>query len=366
VSFGRGYGTPFGGGPVEPVTNPISEVGDELPITFDFTDDPDGPLGGAWETFKVTTSGASVAAVAETSPNLYFSTRGGLGWWRYRRSPVTGNPFDEQGFAAAPTGILTSKNAEVAVAFKSPHKLLATAQNGQTQDGFTLDITVAVRASDDLTTYIGGRLRALWANGVWQTAMLEAVNAVAATPVALAAMIFPPFNEPEDVWQNRDLHELRVRIVEGKLTVTLDGAYTVSADVNPSRASNKAGLLVRSYATRGLVWTTLPCVAAFSLRSLRVLSALGGPPIIPGAIEMEAPQLPMLQLPLDELTAQGYFKRTGGRTWECVTEVTTDVLGVQRLWEPGNVVRSVEEYTSGLAPVVVDLAVLRARRERGV
>lgn len=362
--LGRGYGAPFGGDALIPVTDPTTKVGD-LPITYDFTDETDGaPLPGVWERFAVTTNGSSLSAIAEAAPDTYFKAMSGLGLWAYNKT--AGNPFTERGYAASPSGVLTTRNAELAVALKSPHLLLRDARALQGVDSFVLDVTLAMRANDDLTRYVGARLRAQWSAGAWQPAVLEAVlSNGTAPPGVLATATLPPLNEPGDVWENNVRHELRLRVVDGAVTASLDGVYEATGTVSQANASNKPGLLVRSYVLLGSALTPLPAIVAFQLRTLRDSARPGGAPLIQGQVfDLEAPQLPTIQLPMDELTDNGYFKRTGGRSWECILEVETDTFGVRRLWKPGNIVRSLEEFAPGLLPVVPDLGHLRGERTR--
>jgi hypothetical protein len=270
----------------------------------------------------------------------------------------------EQGFAASPVGILDGRNAEVVLALAPPTDLLDTEA-----DAFAFEVTVGLRCADDASSFVGGRVRAAWAAGVWTTPVaVEVVQATGAAVVVLASYTFDPEalgSDLANIWRNAPLHMLTVTLRGDKLTVSLDGAWTVSILGVPLNESPKPFLFAKVGNTYGVGFVAAAFLASVGLRTLRDLERLGPPPQLPGDADLEAAPVPMLQLPLDELVAAGFLKRTGGRSWEFITEVTTDVLGNKYRWLPGNVIRALEPHKGApLVPVIVDLATLRHTRER--
>jgi hypothetical protein len=364
LTWGQGFGTPWGGGPLIPTTSQLAEIAG-APITFDFTDEPDGAFPGTWERFVITTVAAVLSGSAEAAnlADYYFMCAGGRGWWRYTRLPAAGTPYEEHGYAASPTGVLVGRNADVAVVVDSPAVVL-----DPTFDSLTYEVTIGLRASDDVTGFIGGRMRATWSAGVWSLPALECVrSAGGAAPTVVASYDFTNcYNRPEDLWNAARLTELRVIVRDDVLTVHLNGGLQLSAPLQPLTDSSKVVLFVRVFNKKGVTVVTKPVVASFMLRSLRNLAKLGGDAPVAGDAELVTPQLPQLHLPLADLQAKKLVRRTNGREFVFVEEVETNVLGIKRLWNAGAVVVATETPDAmELVPVVVNFAAIRGKRQKG-
>ena len=185
MTWGQGYGLPWGSGSLVGVAEPTSQVGGP-PITFDLTDEPDGPLPGCWETYVLDTGVAGdVTVSAEGSPDVYYRVLSGLGLWAYTRAPVisgVGVPFQERGVAAGPAGVLVGRNARMAVVLASPMTLL-----GDKDEELFYEVSLGLRFTTAPYGFVGGRARAKWEAGVWTTPMaLEAVMAIGQAPTVLA------------------------------------------------------------------------------------------------------------------------------------------------------------------------------------
>jgi hypothetical protein len=359
MTYGKGLGGTFGGGPLVAIGQPSSEVGDTDPITFEFTDEPDdAPLPGGWEHF-VFTFDPTYVATAEPDPTLYYRVYEGLGLWDYARNPSAGSPFEERGVAAAPRGVITGRNVRVSVVFESPLRLFRPAED------FTLELIVAVRASDDLGSYVGGRVRAVWgAASAWTTPLsLQAVQATASVPTVLATATFGPYNAVMDLWAASPRHMIDVTARDGTLTVALDNTIAVThAPISLDRPS-KVGIIARIYRRSGLLFTGVPAIAAVQLRTLRDEARMGPPPQVPGDRHYETPVLTQVELPVRDMEARGILRRVGARAWRFAQDVTTEVQGEMRTWRVGDVVRAVERYAGQpIVPVVIDLATARAER----
>lgn len=366
MTWGHGVGAPLSGVPPVPVADPRSEVG-ASPIVIDFSDEPDqaGLPGPGWEFLSLATdAGGLVTGSPEPAASTYWSVVGGLARWGYLRTPPAGLPAVEQGYVAAPVGILDGRNAEAVLALAPPTDLLDTEA-----DAFVFDVTVGFRCADDASSYVGGRVRAEWASGVWTTPVaVEVVQASGGPVTVLASYTFAPDalgSDITNIWRNAPLHVLQVTLRGQRLDVFLDGAWTAFTLGVPLSESSKPFIFAQVGNIVGTTFTAVPFLASVSLRTLRDLERLGPPPALPGDVDLEAAPVPMLQLPLDELVAAGYLKRTGGRAWEFVAEVTTDVFGIKYRWNIGNVVRALEPHKGAvLVPVIIDLAALRYARER--
>jgi hypothetical protein len=351
------------------VSEPKSDVGDE-PTTIDFADEADGPFPGTWEFVRRTTVGGVVSGDAEPAPfPLYYRVSGGLAWFDYTQHPFVGDNT-EQGYAAAITGVVVGPNAEVGAIVQAPPTVLDI-----DADSLTWEVIVALRADDGLSKYVGARVRAAWAAGVWTTPVaVEAIQATGtATPVVLASYVFDPtaFRSLVDVWSNPTA-EIRAKIVGTKLTVSLNGVWIVEADV-PSGASTKTAILVRAFNARAGTRTTMPMVGALQFRTLRDLDHLGRTPYLTEGVLDVVDTPPLAEqfiLPLSDLVAKGFFKRRGGRMWVAVEDVEVviapDDPDLRRVFTAGSIVRSVEPFSGqDLVPCVLDLDMMRALREEG-
>lgn len=362
MSFGVGFGTPFGGGAPIALDSPVAEIGADEPIAFDFSDEPDGPLPGRWQFYALTHDGAgNIDGSVEPNPTSYFKVQDGLGFWRYVRQPASGSPYTERGVAASPLGILVGRNAEVAVAFVPPPDLLDGAA-----DEFLLEVTAGLRSADDGATFVGARARAAW-SGSWTTPIaFEVVSGAMADPVVLASATFD-FPAALDPWEAGDLAEVRTQVRGSDLTAVLSGAQARLEVSNVFVSESSVPLvMVRVYNRRGLTFEPVPIVAGIQLRSLRDFERLGDPPILEGHEQLWAPEhQTLLRLPVRELESQGLLKQKGGRVFEVIQEFEIDEAGVKSRWPAGTrliVTEPVQNQT--LMPIRPDLARIRSAKQK--
>lgn len=358
MSWGAGFGGGWGGGPLVAIPNPLSQIAGD-PTSFDFTDEPDGPIPGSWEFYQLTTTAGAVAGGAEPSPSTYYKVKNGLGLWAYTRSPVSGDPFLEQGVAASPSSTLEGRNSRVAAFFVNPVPLL-----GPGADEFVFEVIVGVRLEDEGTRFVGGRARAHWTSGGgWAPALaVEAVQALSAAPTVLSSATLPETVKDTDLWTNSSQHEVEVEIREGSLTVTFDGHVQTSAVV-PADGPGKALLLARVYNRFGTSIVPQPALIGMQLQSLRDAVRLGPAPQLPGDVGYEAPQLPIRELPASVLLDGALWKRVGARVFEAKTDQEHDVGGNSYVFDEGDLVRATERVQGQfLIPVVPALDRIRGRR----
>ncbi len=363
MSFGSGFGVPFGGSGVTAISSPVSEIAAEDPITFDFSDEPDGPLPGQWEFFILEDDGAgNLTGLLESNPNAFFRIAGGLGLWDFTRSPATGSPFQEQGVAASPLGIIQGRNAELAIAFVPPPKLLVAAQ-----DEFFLEVTAGLRMSANGTSFVGARARSRWVAGVWvEPVAFEIVHGAQATPAVLAAAVFD-YPNPLDPWCAGPLAEVRVILRGSNLKAELSGAQALlEVDPVPIIADARPFVMVRVYNRLGNVFTAPPIVAGVQLQTLRDSERLGSAPCVEGHEQLKAPlHQGATRLPVRALESQGFLRQKGGRVFEVIKSFEVDEAGVRSVFNAGNRLIVTEPVQNqALMPVSVDLAHIRGLKEK--
>lgn len=357
MSFGVGFGLPFGGGPLVDEGSPIAEVAGD-PVTFDFSDEPDGPLPGRWEFYILTTTAGLVAVTPEPDPDMYFRVVGGLGLWDYLRQPAAGDPFQEQGAAASPTGILVGRNARATAILRAPTELLDTKA-----DSFFYEVALGLRFESDHYSFVGGRARAQWVGGVWTEPLaLEAVQATGQAPAVLSSATIEPDPDPVDTWRVTNQMELEVILRGTALEVSLSGVVLTTATV-PADGTAKVVVLIRAYNKTGTLVSAAPTLVALQLQSLRDLERLGPIPQLLGAVDHEAPQLETTKyLPVAEWLELGFIKRRGSRQFVTVEDFDAEILEVKLGLRVGDVIRAVEPYRGQqLTASVLDLAAARGR-----
>jgi hypothetical protein len=364
MTFGRGFGLPFGGGALVPLDSPLSNVGDAAPVSFDFTVDPDGPLPGAWSFYVLNDNGGTKSAAAEPGSLTYFRVTGGLGFWKYLRSPSMPGPFDpylERGLIAAPVGILQGRNARMAVAFVAPPSLL-----DPSADEFVFEVVLGYRAANVVLDFYGARARATWQAGVWTTpAVLEVVKFTGGFAAVLDTPSMPPTNEATDFWTAYRYGSLEVTFRDNELTTVLNGVITSVVTIPATSGDATPIVMVRVYNRTGAVIAPVPAIAGLELQTLRDIDHLGGIFPNPGDADLEAPIEPVHKLPVQALMDQGYLRRKGARTWEVLQDVDVNVFGSVVGLRTGILVRATEPYTSQeVVSVVFDLANIRGLRER--
>lgn len=366
MTLGRGYGVPFGGGPLVPTQEPATDVGD-LPTEINFADEPDGKFPATWEFIQRFTTGGIVSGAADPSPSpIYYLVNSGLARFNYTQQPFTGDN-SERGYIAGPTGIIVGANCEMTAVFVAPPTLLDLSQ-----DSFTFDFILAVRANDDFSSFVGARVRAAWDNvSGWTTPV--AVEAVQQTPsglVVLGSATFDPsaFRALIDVW-TLPMAQLRVNVVGDTLLAELNGVWQALATVEDTNSA-KVGLLVKAFHQRGAARTAPGTISAVQFRTLRDLARLGPGDPIAGNLLMDAPPTTdQFLLPLTDLVAKGFLKRRGGRQWIATQDFQVEVDqfsdGLHTL-TTGSIVTAVEPFAGqDLVPCVVDFITLRARRAEG-
>lgn len=358
MSFGLGLGLPFGGGPLEVVGETVSEVAGE-PVTFDFSDEPNGPLPGGWEFYILTTMAGAVDVDPEPAPAVRFRVLDGLGLWNYLRQPTVGDPFQEQGAAASPSGILVGRNARATAILKAPTELLDL-----NSDAFFYEVTLGLRFDSDQYSYVGGRARAQWSSGAgWvEPLALEAVRAAGQAPVVLASASAGAGADPADIWRVSDQMELEVVLRGSTMQVTLSGVLLVEAAVTADGPA-KVVLEIRAFNKTGGMISAVPTLRALQLQSLRDMERLGPIPQLLGAVDQEAPQVEGTHyLPLAEWLEGGLVKRMGSRQFEAVQDFDAEIFEVKLGLRIGDVVRAVEPYKGqALTASVIDLAAARGR-----
>lgn len=363
MSFGVGFGQPFGAEPLVSVGPIVSEVAGD-PVTYDFTDEPDGPLPGTWEPYQYSQAAGVITGSSEPNPNMYYRVLDGLGLWAYSRSPVVGDPYVERGVAASPAGILVGRDSRLAAIFRSPLDLLDGAQ-----DALVFEVIVGARVVGAGATFVGGRARAEWAAGVWTTPLaVEAVSASEAPPAVIATAVPPDLPDLTDIWAASPFHELIVELRGEQLDVSLDGVVRVSVVV-PQDGPAKPVLIARTYQRLGTLITPIPIFQGFQLQSLRDIERLGGGPQLLGDAHYDGPTLPtsgVVLLTYELLFDKAFWKRIGGRSFQVVQDHEAEVQGTRSVWLTGDVARAVSKVTQQtFIPVVPDLAHARSRRELG-
>ena len=369
MSYGQGFGTAFGGDPPLPLANPVSEVADDAPFVFDFSDDPDGPLPGGWEHYQISDDGSGVKVFAtEPDPDTFYRVVDGFAQWKYLRetaNPAPAQAFVEQGVAASPRGILQGRNAEIAVAFRSATELL-----DPFADEFKLEVLVGLRANDDFSSYIAARVRAEWFSSLgWSTPLaFEVVRVAGGVTTVIASSTFD-LPDPLDLWRAAPLSEVRLKLFGSQITATLSGGG--QATLESSAADKVFGrplILVRCYNRHDTVFSPPPMIAGVQLQTLRDLERLGTPPTVIHNADLETPQVPVMRLPLLQLCEEGLLKRTGPRTFVVTPYdgddgIEVDVQGVKYVFDADNVLRATEPvFRQALVQAVVDLASIRNRR----
>jgi hypothetical protein len=355
VTWGQGYGQAFGGEPLTSLDDPRSEVGED-PITFDFTDEANGPLPGAWDRFEYTVDVGSVVGTAEADPDTYYRVLDGRGFWSYVRAPAAGTPYSEQGVAASPPGVLQGRNGRI-VALVDAAPPLVDAK----QDELWYEVIVGLRANEQGTSYVGARLHARWLGGAWSAPLtVEAIHASGDAPVVLGTAVLPAVSAL-DLWGASAGHEIAAEVRGTVLTVTFDGHTQLVVDV-PDQSNARPVVVMRVYRRAGLLVTAVPVLRAVQLQTLRDLDHLGAPPQIHGPVEMEAPLYGRVLLPVRELLQSRNLRQVGGRSFEFLADTLVEVNGTERQWLAGEVVHATERYVGqDFVPVEADLARIRAQ-----
>ena len=365
MSVGYGVAPAWGGDPLIPTpTVPASEVGDPLPVSIDFSDEPDGPLDPlVWQQFVMGTAAGVVTGAVEPNPATYFQVLGGLGWWKYLRDPpAPADPFAERGYVASPGNILEGGSARVSSFFLAPPDLV-----DPDQDAFTFEAIVALRAVEDVSDWVGARARAEWSRtSGWTTPLaLEIVRAQGAPPVVLASAVLDPELDPVDIWTAGagGLAELEAELRGDDLTAWVSGRAQVSAQVTvPPRS--KLAFWFKVLRTQGATVTSVPAVVGMQVMALRDLERLGPAPAIEGIIE--APQISTFHLPLREWLTLGWLKRRGARQFEALADFDAEIQEQRIAVRVGDVLLAAEPYVGQeFTKTVRDLAAHRGRGGRG-
>lgn len=363
MTWGSGYGAPFGGGPVIAVDQPVSEIAGE-PTTFIFTDEPDGPFPGLWAGFALTHDGlGGVVWSAEPAPDTFFRVVDGLGLWDYTRAPVLpgpSDPFSERGYVTAPSGVLESRNARVAVILRQPEGLL-----NLSADEFIFRAAIALRLDSQGPAWVGARMRAEWAAGAWSPEMaLEIIVEDGTGETVLASASLADIPDLLDVWRTQENAELEVELRDTTLVATVSGIISVEAQV-PGVNRAQTALLIEVYNRFGANIVAAPSVVAAQYQSLRDFDRLGPPPQLPGALHLEAPVFGMIPLPVRDLFAQKLIKRVRGRQIQFLQDTNVEVPGSGTFFfNQGEVVRLRERVSSQeFIPSTRDLHYERTRKD---
>lgn len=368
MSYGKGSGEPWGGGPLTPAADPRCDVGGQ-PTSYIFSDEPDGPLPGVhWEPYSFAVDAAGdITAAPEAVQDSYFRVQNGFGLWNYSRSPAVpgpGTPYVERGHGIALGGVLAGRNARVSVLFREPSGLVDEAQ-----DEFYLRVGVMLRFSPSIqpsVQFVEGAVLAYWLNGAWVTPLsVRAYRKDAGSPPVMLAGADPTEPRPVDTWRAGPggRAELEVSVRDAALRVELNGVVAVEAAVPDAGADNRVVVAAQAWNRAGAVLTPIPVMVGVQLQSLRDLGRLGPPPALPGSVNMEAPQLDSVYyLPIREWLEASYLKRIGGRQFEALVDLDADVEGTRIGLRVGDILRAVEPYEAQeFTRVVRDLAAHRGR-----
>jgi len=363
MTWGSGFGSPWGGSPPIAVGQTLAEIAG-LPTTLDLVDVPDGPFPGLWEFYALDVDAlGNVDTQIEPSPDTFYTVQDGLGFWRYARAPVIpgpGTPYSERGVAASPSAVLEGRNARVSAILVSPTELLDELKD----DELFYEVTIGLRFDTMAYTWVGGRMRARWAAGVWvEPLAVETVQAVGQVATVLTSVVVEPLPDPVDFWRTHPKVEVEVTLRGTMLEVAVGGVWRTAATV-PSAGPTKVVLFVRAYRRRSVFITPVPTIAAVQFRSLRDLEKLGPPPQLPGDADMEAiGVLPTLRAPMQQLLDQGYFKQVGARRFEALLDFQAEVDEQRWFIRKGEWLHAREEWVGQpFLPVTRDLA---RERERG-
>jgi hypothetical protein len=364
MTVGLGDGGPYGSDTLVEGDDQLSPIAGD-PITFDFSDEPDGGLPGMWENYILSHDGAgAVSWGEEPAPDTYFSVAGGLALWSYTRTPPVpgaGNPFTEQGYAAGPRAVLEGRNARVSAIVRQPVALLDAGQ-----DELTYSVTIALRLDPTTGSWVGARMRSVWQSGVWVTPLvLEVVQATGGDPVVLGSAAPAPTPDLLDIWETQPNAELIVELRGDTLVATLDDVVEASAQV-PADGPPRVAFLVETAQQVGAAITPLPTVVAFQIQSLRDLERLGPPPAIPGSSHLEAfPFSDTMALPIRDMLDEGLLKQVTGRQFQFKQD--TEVTVAEHLkftFNAGEVIRLQEKLTTQVfIPCIRDLHVERSKRK---
>lgn len=361
MTWGHGLGTLFGGDPIEPVSQPLSEVGGP-PTSWDFTDEPNGPLPGLWETYSLEHDGlGGMTWAPEPAPGTYFRVLDGKALWQYERTPAlpgVGVPYSERGYVAGPSGVLEGRNARVSLIARQPIALL-----DGTADEFEWIVGIALRLDPSRGRFVGARMRAHWQAGSWVTPLiLESIYADGGEVMVGSSVT--PTAEPDllDVWRTQPTTELVVELRGADMVATLGGIIALVAQVPADNFDPQAAIFSSVYNRAGTTIAPLPSIVGVSFQSLRDLERLGPPPQIPGALHLEAPDFPMMKLPIRALLDAGIVQQLRGRQFKFLTATTVEVQHQTFFFEAGEVVRIHEKLASqDFIPSTRDLNFERTR-----
>lgn len=367
MTVGLGNGGPYGDDVLvaDPDGLQLSPIAGD-PITFDFTDEPDGPLPGLWENYILSHDGAgAISWGEEPAPDTFFLISGGLALWNYTRTPPAPgltDPFTEQGYAAGPRAVLEGRNARVSAIVRQPVALLDA-----DQDELNYSVTIALRVDPVTGSWTGARMRAVWQSGVWVTPLvLEVVRATGGDPVVLDSAAPTPTPDLLDIWETQQNAELIVELRGGTLVATLDGIVELTVQV-PADGQPKVAFLAETTQLLGTTITPLPTILAVQIQSLRDLERLGPPPAIPGSSHLEAfPFVDTFALPIRDMLDQGLLKQITGRQFQFKedTEVTV-AEHLKYTFNQGEVIRLQEKLTSqNFIPCIRDLHYERSKQKQ--
>jgi hypothetical protein len=358
--WGRGQGVPWGGGPVIATEQPLSEIAG-APTSFDFTDEPDGRLPGLWEAYALERDGlGGVVWSAEPSPETFFRVVDGLALWQFTRSPALPPPataYTERGYAAGPSAVAEGRNARASVIARQPESLL----DADYADEFVYSVGLALRLDPSQPRWVGARMRARWSAGVWvEPFVLEVVAADGGEPVVLASLV--P-DAPLDIWRTQPNAEIAVELRGTEIIATVDGVVELTAQVPDDNYDSQVAVLAQVFNRSGPSIVPLPALVGVMVQSLRDDARPGPSPQIPGALHLEAPDFPMMSLPIRDLLDAKLLKQLRGRQFQFTQDTEVEVQHQKFAFKAGEVVRIREKLTTQeFTPTTRDLHFERSRR----
>lgn len=276
-----------------------------------------------------------------------------------RRCLVWAPPTRSVGSWWGPANALEGRNARVSVSARQPFLLV-----DEDADEFYYSVGIAMRLDPTRPRWVGARMRARLLAGVWTVPMvLEVVGADGGEETVAASIVPPAEPNPLDLWRVQPSVELEVELRGPTLIATVGGVLVLEAQVPDDNYDSQVAVMVQVYNRAGAVLVPVPSINVVTVQSLRDLTRLGPPPQIPGGLHLEAPDFPMMKLPIRDLLDQKLIKQLRGRQFQFVQETEVEVQHQKFRFNEGEVVRILEKLSSqDFIPSTRDLHFERTRK----
>lgn len=146
------------------------------------------------------------------------------------------------------------------------------------------------------------------------------------------------------------------------LVATLNGIIEVSAQVPDDNDDSQVAVLSRVFNRSGVAMKVPPALVGVMVQSLRDPARRGPPPQIAGSALLEAPDFPMLKLPIRGLLDAKIIKQLRGRQFQFNEDAQVTVQHQTFSFKQGEVVRIHEKLgTQEFIPSTRDLHFERTR-----